>query len=36
MIKILKEKIIDDYVRNTSEQQFQMDKLSLQVENTHV
>lgn len=35
MIKILKEKIIDDYVRNTSEQQFQMDKLSLQVENTH-
>ena len=36
MIKILKKKIIDDYVRNTSEQQFQIDKLSLQVENTHV
>jgi len=33
MIKILKKEIINDYVRNTSEQQFQIDKISLQVEN---
>jgi len=36
MIKIMKKKIIDDYVRNTSEQQFQIDKNSLQVENTNI
>jgi len=36
MIKIMKKKIIDDYVRNTSEQQFQIDKISLQVENTNI
>jgi hypothetical protein len=31
MIKLLKKEIINDYVRNTSEQQFQIDKISLQV-----
>lgn len=36
MIKIMKKKIIEDYVRNTSEQQFQMYKNSLQVENTNI
>lgn len=36
MIKILKKEIINDYVRNTSEQQFQIDKISLQVENTNI
>jgi hypothetical protein len=36
MIKIMKKKIIDDYVRNTSEQQFQIDKISLQVENINI
>jgi hypothetical protein len=36
MIKILKKEIINDYVRNTSEQQFQIDKISLQVENPHI
>lgn len=36
MIKIIKKKIIEDYVRNTSEQQFQIDKISLQVENTMI
>tara|TARA_B110000259_G_scaffold47734_1_gene55646 strand:- start:1845 stop:2591 length:747 start_codon:yes stop_codon:yes gene_type:complete len=36
MIKILKKDIINDYVRNTSEQQFQIDKISLQVENTNI
>lgn len=33
MIKILKKEIINDYVKNTTEQQFQKDKKSLQVEN---
>ena len=36
MVKIMKKKIIDDYVRNTSKQQFQIDKISLQVENTNI
>jgi hypothetical protein len=36
MIKILKKEIINDYVRNTSEQQFQIDKISLQVETTNI
>tara|TARA_Y100000385_G_scaffold183416_1_gene189423 strand:+ start:2303 stop:3049 length:747 start_codon:yes stop_codon:yes gene_type:complete len=36
MIKIIKKKIIDDYVRYTSELQFQIDKISLQVENTNI
>jgi len=36
MIKILKKKIINDYVRNTTEQQFQKDKISLQVESTNI
>ena len=36
MIKRLKKKIIDDYLKNTSEQQFQIDKISLQVENTNI
>lgn len=36
MIKILKKKIINDYVSNTSEQQFQIDKISLQLENTDI
>jgi len=36
MIKILKKEIINDYVRNTSEQQFQIDKISLQVENINI
>lgn len=36
MIKILKKEIINDYVINTSEQQFQIDKISLQVETTNI
>jgi hypothetical protein len=36
MIKILKKKIIEDYIRNTTEQQFKINKISLQVENTHI
>jgi len=37
MIIILKKEIINDYVRNTSEQKFQLDKIiSLQVENTNI
>jgi|TARA_B110000305_G_C19369786_1_gene603859 hypothetical protein len=36
MIKIMKNKIIEDYVRNTSDQQFKIDKMSLQVENTNI
>jgi hypothetical protein len=36
MIKILKKNIINDYVRNTSEQKFQLDKISLQVENKNI
>jgi hypothetical protein len=36
MIKIMKKKIIDDYVRNTSEQQFKIDTIALQVENTKI
>ncbi len=40
MIKIVKQESIkaffDDYLRNTSEEQFQIDKLSLQVENTNI
>lgn len=34
MIRLIKKKIIEDYLKNTSEQQFQIDKISLQVENT--
>lgn len=36
MIKILKKDIISYYIRNTSEQQFQIDKNSLEVENTNI
>ena len=40
MIKIVKQESIkiffDDYVGNTSEEQFQIDKLSLQIENTNI
>ena len=36
MIKKIKKSIIEDYVRNTSETQFQIDKISLQVENTNI
>ena len=36
MIKIIKTKIIEDYIRNTSEQQFQIDKNYLQVGNTNI
>jgi hypothetical protein len=36
MVEIMKKLIIDDYVRNTSEQQFKIDKISLQVENTNI
>jgi hypothetical protein len=36
MVKIMKKKIIEDYIRNTSEQQFQIDKISLQSENTNI
>ena len=36
MIRILKKEIINDYVRNTSEDQFQIDKISLQVENKNI
>ena len=36
MIKILKKEIINDYLRNTSELQFKIDKISLQVENTNI
>tara|TARA_B100001093_G_scaffold519766_1_gene610353 strand:- start:2586 stop:3326 length:741 start_codon:yes stop_codon:yes gene_type:complete len=36
MVKIMKKIIIDDYVINTSEQQFIIDKISLQVKNTNI
>jgi hypothetical protein len=36
MIEILKKEIINDYIINTSEQQFQIDKISLLVENTNI
>jgi len=36
MIKIMKKKIIEDYVTNTSEQQFQIDKISMSLENTNI
>ena len=36
LIKEIKKKIIDDYVRNTSEQQFQIDKNYLQVGNANI
>tara|TARA_B100001093_G_scaffold185108_3_gene177908 strand:- start:9393 stop:10139 length:747 start_codon:yes stop_codon:yes gene_type:complete len=36
MIKIIKKKIINDYVKNTSEEQFQIDKISLQFENIKI
>ena len=36
MIEIIKEEILNDYIKNTSEQQFQIDKISLQVENTNI
>ena len=36
MIKIMKKEIIDDYLRNTTEQQFKIDKVSLQVENINI
>lgn len=36
MIKIMKEKIINEYIKNTSEEQFQIDKISLQIENTKI
>ena len=36
MIKVIKKKIIEEYVRNTTEQQFQIDKITLQVENTNI
>lgn len=31
LIKIMKKKIIEDYIKNTSQEQFQIDKLSLQM-----
>jgi hypothetical protein len=34
MVKIMKKKIIEDYIRNTSQDQFRIDKISLQLENT--
>ena len=36
MIKIIKKQIIEDYVRNTLEEQFQKDKIYLQVENANI
>nr|UZT28890.1 hypothetical protein [Nucleocytoviricota sp.]UZT29242.1 hypothetical protein [Nucleocytoviricota sp.] len=36
MIRILKKEIINDYIRNTTEQQFQKDKISLQLLNTNI
>ena len=36
MMKKIKKKIIDDYIRNTSVEQFQMEKNSLQTENTNI
>jgi len=36
MVEMMKKLIIDDYIRNTSEQQFKIDKISLQVENTNI
>jgi len=36
MIKIMKKKIIEDYVKNTSDQQFQIDQICLQFENIHI
>ena len=36
LVKKMKKKIIEDYVRNTSEHQFQIDKITLQVENTNI
>ena len=36
LVKKIKNKIIEDYIRNTSEQQFQIAKISLQIENTNI
>lgn len=35
-MKKVKKRAINDYITDTSEQQFQLDKISLQVENTHI
>ena len=36
MIKIIKKNILDEYIRNTTEEQFQRDKISLIIENTNI
>ena len=36
MVKIMKKKIIEEYIRNTSTDQFLIDKITLQIENINI
>tara|TARA_R100001163_G_C5068282_1_gene208314 strand:+ start:142 stop:921 length:780 start_codon:yes stop_codon:yes gene_type:complete len=36
MIRMIKKQIIDDYITNTSEDEFQVDKITLELENTKI